>query len=159
MATLILGILGFLTAVFALRQSYLTRVRSSEMFYVKRYWKLMDDLPSPRPTVEPGGAQQTSVHDQQVAYAYLILCEDELDLRERGWITRQTYDVWADAMRVQLADEPFRTAWLTAVSAADSGTGQPFSQLKMFQAAPDKYLRRLPLIPTARLRLAEFLGL
>ena len=154
-ATVILGISGFLTAVFALRQSYLTRIRSFEMFYVERYWFLMDKMRGIG--LEPDDASRDRAR-ASLAEAYLALCEDELDLRARGWITRQTSNIWAEGMRVQLAVEPFRSAYDFVVSEAKAGNGPPHSQLKRF-LEDGRYLVRLPFLAAAKSRVAEFVGL
>ena len=121
-ATFIVGVFGFLTAVFALRQSYLTRLRSFEMFYVQRYWLLMDEMRDIGPELDDASRDRARA---SVAEAYLALCEDELDLRARGWITRQTFNIWAEGMRVQLGVEPFRSAYDFVVSEAKAGNARP----------------------------------
>lgn len=49
--------------------------------------------------------------DQHVIRKYILLCEDELQMRKYGYISDSTYDEWAAGMRDQLAQPIFREIW------------------------------------------------
>lgn len=77
--------------------------RDLEMAYVVRYWQLMDDR-SPQfvLTREPG------LGDDVVIMRYLQLCEDELELRELGRVTDDTWRFWSSAMHDQVSVPAYR---------------------------------------------------
>lgn len=104
---------------------------------------------------DPDGPRSHAV--RATATAYIALCEDDLALRSRGWITRQTFSVWADGMESQLSIEPYQSAYAYAVAESDAGHGQPYVNLRRFVANPTD-LRRLPMSAT-RARIREFIGL
>lgn len=77
--------------------------RDLEMAYVVRYWQLMDDR-SPQfvLTRTPGPG------DDVVIMRYLHLCEDELELRELGRVTDDTWRFWSSAMFDQVSVPAYR---------------------------------------------------
>ncbi|MFF8772460.1 hypothetical protein [Kitasatospora sp. NPDC015120] len=119
-------------AVLSLRQIQRQRIRAFEDFYVARYWKLMDDLSlavlRTRPTAGP---VPLSEGDERVLRGYLVLCEDELELRAAGWISDRTWRIWSEAMRSQLAWQPVRQIWEKI--GQGTGSGRPFHRLHRFQ--------------------------
>jgi hypothetical protein len=73
--------------------------------YVQRYWSLLDllSLDALRGSV----LVQICVTDERAIRAYIQLCEDELEMRESGYIADTTYHVWAEAICEQLSlDSP-----------------------------------------------------
>jgi hypothetical protein len=100
---------GLIAALFALRQSYRERLRQFEAMYVQRYWSIIDrlslDALGGSAAASPGPA------DERAIRAYLLLCEDELEMRARGYIGDGTYRIWADGMRGQLAQPMFESVW------------------------------------------------
>ena len=56
------------------------RIRAFEDFYVKRYWDLMDRL-SLDALRGRGSGDPLNDNDEKAVLAYMLLCEDELDLR------------------------------------------------------------------------------
>ena len=49
--------------------------------------------------------------DEKAIRACLLLCEDELEMRARGYIADGTYKIWADGMRGQLRLPMFGYLW------------------------------------------------
>ena len=96
---------GAMTLKTAQRQ----RLRQWETLYVQRYWSLMDKLSLPALRGDP--STDVEEGDQRVARAYLRLCEDQLELREQGWITNTTWRVWSTGMELQLRRWPFNVVW------------------------------------------------
>jgi hypothetical protein len=43
--------------------------------------------------------------------AYLRLSEDELEMRQKGWIGDGAYEIWRDGIRVQLTQSAFQRVW------------------------------------------------
>lgn len=71
------------------------RHRDFERMYVERYWSIADRLPA-RFVL---GQEDFEVDDHKRALAdYLMLCEDELDMRKRGYVSDKTWEVWAAAI-------------------------------------------------------------
>ncbi|MFI0404328.1 hypothetical protein [Actinomadura sp. 3N508] len=130
---------GVFLAVVGLRQSQRQRIRVFEDFYVKRYWDIMDhfslDILYGRAT------SPLSENDGKAIFAYLLLCEDELDLRESGWISDATWRIWADGMRTQLGRSPFKDIWqeianrLEQQPAEEPVPIQTFDQLRVFMSS------------------------
>jgi hypothetical protein len=100
---------GVIAAVFGLRQSYRERLRQFEAMYVQRYWAILDrlslDVLSSSAAACPGHA------DEKAIRAYLLLCEDELEMRARGYIADGTFKIWAEGMRGQLLQPMFEYVW------------------------------------------------
>ncbi|MBG6183059.1 hypothetical protein IWX65_001006 [Arthrobacter sp. CAN_A214] len=81
------------------------RHREFENLYVQRYWDLLDRMSFNLYMNKP--LRLLSGSNKRVIHAYLRLCEDELDLREQGFITDRTWKVWSLGMRAQLKSEPY----------------------------------------------------
>jgi hypothetical protein len=103
------AVIGLIVAYLAVRAAHLQRRRQFETIYVQRYWALMDQLSiealkgNPRPTI--------SLADQRVIRSYLRLCEDELELRQEGWISRETWAIWKTGITAQTKRWPFQAVW------------------------------------------------
>jgi hypothetical protein len=106
---LIVTALGVLGAVFGLRQSYRERLRQFEAMYVNRYWSLLDLLSLD--ALKGSDPKVISNSDERAIRAYIRLCEDELEMRETGYISDDTYALWADGMREQLKQPMFARVW------------------------------------------------
>jgi hypothetical protein len=102
-------IISVLLAVLALRASQRQRLRQFETLYVQRYWSLMDGLTLAALRNSPLAAVATD--DEKIVWAYLRLCEDQLELRAAGWISNATWRLWSDGMHAQLQRWPFDTIW------------------------------------------------
>lgn len=111
---------GVIAAVLGLRQSYRERLRQFEAMYVQRYWSILDRL-----SLEALGSSSTAHacgDDEHAIRAYLLLCEDELEMRERGYIADATYRIWASGMCEQLDQPVFAGVWRRSVASRRSGT-------------------------------------
>src|SRR5580658_3991181 len=97
---LIVTAAGVLAAVFSLRQSNRERLRQFEAMYVQRYWSVLDQLSLD--ALAGSTKEPPSEADLKAIRAYLFLCEDELEMRGRGYIADSTYKIWADAALAQL---------------------------------------------------------
>ena len=106
---LIVTALGVIGVMFGLRQSYRERLRQFESLYVERYWKILDQLSLA--AVKASRAASVSPEDEKVIRNYILLCEDELQMRQGGYISDSTYTVWADGMREQLGRPMFKEIW------------------------------------------------
>ena len=71
--------------------------------YVQRYWDLMNSLPI---RFVQGHEDYSPNDNQSIALCnYLLLCEDELDLRAQGFITDKTWKIWRSSI-VGIAHDP-----------------------------------------------------
>ncbi|GLZ51347.1 hypothetical protein Acsp07_09640 [Actinomycetospora sp. NBRC 106378] len=100
---------GVVLAALSIRAAQRQRLRSFEAFYVQRYWSLMDSMSLAALRLEADYKLRT--RDEKAVRSYIRLCEDECELREKGWITDATWKIWADGMKVQLEREPFAQVW------------------------------------------------
>lgn len=101
--------IGVFIALTGLRQSQRQRVRAFEDSYVRRYWHLMDQLSLDALRGVANGP--LSEADEKIIRAYLLLCEDELDLRANGWISDATWKIWEPGIIAQLRRWPFEEVW------------------------------------------------
>lgn len=83
-----------------------SRHREFENLYVQRYWNLTDQM-SFDPWSKPLRSS-LSDRDHGLCRAYLRLCEDEVELRIHGYITDQTWKLWAEGIKAQTGIEPFK---------------------------------------------------
>lgn len=103
-------------ALWQLREAKTQRVRQFETAYIERYWSLMDRLSVESYVAIVNGARDVapSREDLQPAYAYLLLSEDEAELRKAGWISDATWILWREYIHRQLQQPPFSSAWESA---------------------------------------------
>ncbi|MDI5975993.1 hypothetical protein [Amycolatopsis magusensis] len=87
-------IASLIVAALSVRAAKRQRLRQFETVYVQRYWALMDRLSLDALRGEPVGDLVDD--DQRAVRAYLRLCEDQLDLRRRGWLSASTWLIWAE---------------------------------------------------------------
>ncbi len=97
--------IGVLGVVMGLRQSYLERLQQFEGKYVERYWKILDRLSLEALTGSCPDA--ISEGDNASIRSYILLCEDELEMRKNGYIADGTYDLWADGITGQFQQPMF----------------------------------------------------
>lgn len=102
------AVVGVIGALFSLRQSYRARLRQFEEKYVQRYWAILDALSLAALSLSelPPGPD-----DEKVIRRYILLCEDELQVRNAGYISDATYTEWADGMIGQLKQPMFAHVW------------------------------------------------
>lgn len=72
-----------------LRQSNRERLRQFEALYVQRYWSILDQLSLEALAGLSAGSPYEG--DLKAVRAYMLLCEDELEMRGRGYIADSTY--------------------------------------------------------------------
>jgi hypothetical protein len=106
---LIVTAVGVLAAVFGLRQSNRERLRQFEAMYVQRYWSILDQLSLGALDMSAPGS--VNADDRKAIRAYLFLCEDELEMRGRGYIADSTYKIWSEAAKAQLEQPMFEEVW------------------------------------------------
>jgi hypothetical protein len=133
---LIVTALGVLGVMVGLRQSYRERLRQFESMHVQRYWKILDQLSleaiMASPTADAGREDEKAIRN------YILLCEDELQMRRSGYISDSTYRVWADGIRDQLNQPIFKQIW-----------AQVEEEAKEHQTFPYEHLRQLLKEPTS----------
>jgi hypothetical protein len=106
---LIVTAIGVLAAVYSLRQSYRERLRQFEAMYVQRYWSILDQLSLD--ALSESSQDRIIDTDQKAIRSYLLLCEDELEMRKNGYIGDSTYRLWAAGIRDQVAQSMFGEVW------------------------------------------------
>ncbi|MFE6735219.1 hypothetical protein [Microbacterium sp. NPDC057650] len=61
---------------------------------MQRYWQIRDAIDA---------AESGSAEERRWRFAYIRLCEDEIDLHEmRGRVTRATWNQWSNGMKAEL---------------------------------------------------------
>jgi hypothetical protein len=103
---------GVFLGVLGLRHGRLQTRQEFEETFVQRYWNIMDRLSLGAQLGET--ATTLSEDDRKALLAYIVLSEDEAQLREDGWITRRTWRIWASGMADQFRQWPFSEAWQQA---------------------------------------------
>ncbi|WP_181578449.1 hypothetical protein [Arthrobacter sp. AQ5-05] len=120
------------------------RHRDFELVYVQRYWKIIDGL-----SFDVGNAvpmESLVTDDLRLCIQYLRLCEDELDLRQRGFLTDETWEIWGNGIKCQLARRPFSQLMETATADA-------------FDLLPDSYQEGIPDPLKMKIRARRWSGL
>lgn len=130
---LIVTAVGVLAAVFGLRQSNRERMRQFEAMYVQRYWSILDQLSLD--ALAGSTKDPTSEADLKAIRAYLFLCEDELEMRGRGYIADTTYQIWADAAVTQLRQPIFQAVWEQVLKESTF----PYKHLDALCSEPESY--------------------
>jgi hypothetical protein len=124
---LIVTALGVLGVMVGLRQSYRERLRQFESMYVERYWKILDQLSLEAVKASPGA--EAGRDDEKAIRNYILLCEDELEMRRNGYISDTTYRVWADGMRDQLKQPMFEKIWVEVIKEVKDHRTFPYAHL------------------------------
>ena len=133
---LIVTAVGVLGAVIGLRQSYRARLRQFEAMYVQRYWKILDELSLEALRGAPLG--KIGEADEKAIRSYILLCEDELELRKNGYIADSTYELWADGMRSQLEQPMFKNVWQHVQKEATGPGAFPYRYLREVESLGTK---------------------
>ena len=71
-----------------------------------------------------------SSRDKKAVIAFLMLSEDELDLRAQGWIGAETWSLWRAGMATQLGRWPFHEVWEGVCKTEKEADNGLFSQLR-----------------------------
>jgi hypothetical protein len=101
--------IGVLGVVVGLRQSYLERLQQFEAKYVERYWHIIDQLSLD--ALRGTSPVLITDDDSRIIRSYILLCEDELEMRKNGYISDSTYDLWADGIQGQFQQSMFKEIW------------------------------------------------
>jgi hypothetical protein len=118
---LIVTTIGVVGVVIGLRQGYRERLRQFEAMYVQRYWTILDELSLD--ALRGASSDNIDEGDEKAIRSYILLCEDELELRKDGYIADSTYALWADGMLSQLEQPMFKYVWQhVQKEPAESGT-------------------------------------
>jgi hypothetical protein len=140
---------GVILVARSIRVANLQRRRQFETIFVQRYWALIDQLSLDAqkgrqpPLVEVDDLTATPWHsqiketDRRVVRSYLRLCEDELELRQEGWISRETWAIWQTGIAAQLERWPFKPIWCevdqqTCPARPDPTVPEEFTLLRAF---------------------------
>jgi hypothetical protein len=151
--SLVVAVFGLLGLLFSLRQSYRARLRQFEEKYVERYWSILDELSLEALSLSDSDPDR---NDERAIRRYILLCEDELQMRKSGYISDSTYEEWVAGMRDQLTQPMFKAVWervkKEGISEEDDGAF-PYANLRHLLAAQnyksggsgDPLQRRAPL--------------
>lgn len=134
---LIVTAVGVIGGVLGLRQSYRERLRQFESRYVERYWQILDRLS----LAALSGKCPDSIadNDNRAIRSYLILCEDELEMRMNGYIADHTYKLWADGIINQLKQPIFAKIWEQVKEEGEQHQSFPFTHISGLLDATDAH--------------------
>ncbi len=118
---------GVLGVVMGLRQSYLERLQQFEGNYVQRYWKILDELSLD--ALKGSCPDPLSERDNKSIRSYILLCEDELEMRKNGYVSDNTYDLWADGIKGQFRQRMFKEIWKQVKEEAGNNKTFPYEHL------------------------------
>lgn len=139
---------GVVLAGISLRGSQLQRNRQFEALYIERYWSLIDELAA---EVAIGLRNDLRPEDEHVIRRYIQLCEDEVEMYARGWITERTFREWLPGMRAQLREGPYATVWKEVAREAEANaSARQYTYLREVMSTEDEPRREVGPI---RLRL------
>jgi hypothetical protein len=130
---LIVTAVGVLGVVLGLRQSYRERLRQFEEKYVERYWKILDDLSLE--AMRGPSSDEVDRSDEKAIRSYMILCEDELEMRHYGYIADRTYELWAEGIRSQLRQRPFEGIWEQVQKEISANSASRYEYLSVLMGA------------------------
>ncbi|MGW6489638.1 hypothetical protein [Streptomyces sp. NPDC055056] len=108
--TLVAAGVALITLVTSSLSTARARVKAIEDAYVERYWQILDRLP-PEALVGQERLAPLSREECQTVRLYLRLCEDELELRQLGWVGRETWRQWRPGIKAQLGQWPVAGEW------------------------------------------------
>ena len=78
---------------------------------------------------EPDGGLVSS-SDRKAVIAFLMLSEDELDLRANRWISADTWELWRAGMSARLSRWPFDAVWADVCKTEKDAEDAQFSRLR-----------------------------
>ena len=131
--------IGVLGAVFGLRQSYLERLQQFEAKYVDRYWVILDRLSLD--ALKGEFRRSICEADEKNIRCYILLCEDEIEMRGNGYVSDRTYKLWAEGIRTQFQREPiFSTVWDRVQDEAANNHNFPYENLRQLLSSEDAEL-------------------
>ena len=128
------AVLGGIAAAFQLLQARKSRRRQFEDMFVQRYWTILDRLPVPASHDLDEMSSPLGVEERRAAFAYLTLCEDEIELWIEGWISPDTWKIWKVGIQAELARWPVSSVWeefrKPVEGVARTGGAEQFSNLR-----------------------------
>lgn len=68
--------------------------------------------------------------DNKTIRGYIFLCEDELEMRENGYIADTTYKLWADGIQSQFEQPMFKEIWKNVLEEAEEHRTFPYIHLR-----------------------------
>ena len=123
---LVVTAIGVLGVVYGLWQNYRQRLHQFEELYVQRYWDLLDKFSLE--VLKGSSVEPIAANDERAIRSYFFLCEDELEMRAKDYISDSTYATWVAAILEQMKQPMF---------------GEVLSQLRKEDAFPYEYLNQL----------------
>ena len=110
----VLALFGVFAIVWQIFLQKRQLIRDIENDYVQRYWQIRDEIDA----AEPGSAEE-----RRWRFAYVRLCEDEIDLHDMpGRVTRATWSQWNNGMKAELLSNKLYAELIEAAS-SDSLVG------------------------------------
>ncbi|MDH6222793.1 hypothetical protein [Streptomyces pseudovenezuelae] len=103
------GVVALIALITSSASAARARVKTIEDAYVARYWQILDQFPAQALIAEEGTS--CAPEELKAARLYLRLCEDELELRQLGWVSRNTWRQWSPGIQAQLALWPVTDEW------------------------------------------------
>lgn len=122
---------GALLAAGGIQLARVQQRRNFEALYVQRFWSVMDDFSAAALTGRPPAAERLSPEDRRTCIRYLMLCEDELDVFARGYISEQTWRIWEEGIRRSLGQWPISVTWAALSTEGSASSRQPFVGLSL----------------------------
>ena len=114
----IVALVAVVVAVWGVRTSLYIRRREFEDEYTQMYWSIVQRLPTSlrlQMIEEPRRAfRDTELEEEEkkVLWDYLMLSEDEIDLRAQGDVTDETWKIWSEAIASNVRMTPYRPMFL-----------------------------------------------
>ncbi|MFZ3467799.1 hypothetical protein ACODT3_38390 [Streptomyces sp. 4.24] len=126
------GVIGLSALITGSAGAAKARVKTIEDAYIARYWQVLDRFPVSALVAEEG--TECTPEELRAVRLYLRLCEDELELRQLGWVSGQTWKQWRPGIQTQLNQWPIADEW---------------APIRDLQRAPHQFhlLRRLDATP------------
>ena len=127
------GVIALAALIISSASAAKARVKAIEDAYVARYWQVLDRFPADALVAEEGTGCEGE--ELKAVRLYLRLCEDELELRQLGWVGRKTWQQWHPGIQAQLAQWPVVGEW----GPIRDGQRAPhqFTLLRQLAADPD----------------------
>jgi hypothetical protein len=130
---LIVTAIGVFGVMFGLRQSYRERLRQFEARYVERYWKIQDGLSLK--VIKGSRPDKLSDDDEKAIRSYIVLCEDELEMRHYGYIADGTYELWGEGIRSQLTQHYYASVWKEVENEIGTSSASQYDYLRALMSA------------------------
>lgn len=106
------GVIALIALFHSSRVAAKARVKTIEDAYIARYWQILERFPSSALVgEEKADGAACDGEELRAVRLYLRLCEDELELRELGWVSTETWEQWRLGIRVQLNQWPVADEW------------------------------------------------